>query len=172
MKSHVTWTLWINGSLRHKRCKPVESDCICLALAQPASQAIVLIDERAGRAIANELGIQVAGTAAVIGFAKRHGLIESAKARFERLHDTDFRISKEVIQIAVKRRLHLTGRNPQYKTTARAKTNQCGWSRRFDCVNKRLHVRFQLTDVADMSLGSRSAMASNIKRIDMKTSYS
>jgi predicted nucleic acid-binding protein len=69
-----------------------------LALAQPAGQAIVLIDERAGRAIANELGVQVAGTAAVIGFAKRHGLIESAKARFERLHVSDFRISKEVIQ--------------------------------------------------------------------------
>jgi len=73
-----------------------------LALAQPASQAIVLIDERAGRAIANELGIQVAGTAAVIGFAKRHGLIESAKARFERLHDSDFRISKEEIQTVLR----------------------------------------------------------------------
>ena len=39
-----------------------EVDCICLALAQPAGQAIVLIDERAGRAIANEYGIPVAGT--------------------------------------------------------------------------------------------------------------
>jgi predicted nucleic acid-binding protein len=79
-----------------------ESDCICLALAQPSGQAIVLLDERAGRAIATELGIQVAGTAAVIGFAKRHGLIESAKARFERLHDSDFRISKEVIQTVLR----------------------------------------------------------------------
>ena len=79
-----------------------ESDCICLALTQPQGQAIVLIDERAGRAIANELGIQVAGTAAVIGFAKKHGLIESAKACFERLHDSDFRISKEVIQTVLR----------------------------------------------------------------------
>ena len=79
-----------------------ESDCICLALAQPAGQAIVLMDERAGRAIANEYGIQVAGTAAVIGFAKRHGLIESARACFERLHDSDFRISKEVIQTVLR----------------------------------------------------------------------
>ena len=75
-----------------------EVDCICLALAQPAGQAIVLIDERAGRAIANEYGIPVAGTAAVIGFAKSHGLIESARACFERLHNSDIRISKEVIQ--------------------------------------------------------------------------
>ena len=79
-----------------------ESDCICLALAQPAGQAIVLMDERAGRAIANEYGIHVAGTAAVIGFAKRHGLIESARACFERLHDSDFRISKEVIQTVLR----------------------------------------------------------------------
>jgi predicted nucleic acid-binding protein len=38
----------------------------------------------------------------VIGFANRHGLIESAKARFERLHDSDFRISKEVIQAVLR----------------------------------------------------------------------
>ena len=63
---------------------------------------MVLMDERAGRAIANEYGIHVAGTAAVIGFAKRHGLIESARACFERLHDSDFRISKEVIQTVLR----------------------------------------------------------------------
>ena len=73
-----------------------------MALTQPQGQAIVLIDERAGRAIANELGIQVAGTAAVMGFAKKHGLIESAKACFECLHDSDFRISKEVIQTVLR----------------------------------------------------------------------
>jgi predicted nucleic acid-binding protein len=46
--------------------------------------------------------LQVADTAAVIGFTKRHGLIESANARFERLHDSDFRISKEVIQTVLR----------------------------------------------------------------------
>jgi len=60
------------------------------------------MDDRSVRAIASELGIQVAGTAAVIGFAKRHGLIESAKARFERLHASDFRISAEVIQTVLR----------------------------------------------------------------------
>jgi len=75
-----------------------ETDCIRIALSEDTGNAIILMDERAGRAAANELGIQVAGTAAVIGFAKRHGLIESAKARFARLHASDFRISAEVIQ--------------------------------------------------------------------------
>lgn len=73
-----------------------ETACIRLALAgrQPA---LVLMDERAGRAIARELGLQVAGTAAVIGQAKQRGLIPSARAVFERLHASDFRISATVI---------------------------------------------------------------------------
>lgn len=79
-----------------------ETDCIRIALSESAGNTIILMDERAGRAIANELGFQVAGTAAVIGFAKRHGLIESAKARFERLHASDFRISAEVIQTVLR----------------------------------------------------------------------
>jgi predicted nucleic acid-binding protein len=73
-------------------------DCLSIALSLPAGQCLVLMDERAGRAIAKELGIRVAGTAAVIGFAKQQGLIASAKDSFARLHASDFRISKEVIQ--------------------------------------------------------------------------
>jgi predicted nucleic acid-binding protein len=75
-----------------------EMDCLSIALSLPAGHCLVLMDERAGRATAKELGIQVAGTAAVIGFAKQQGLIASAKDCFARLHASDFRISKEVIQ--------------------------------------------------------------------------
>ena len=80
-----------------------ETDCIRIALSEGATNAILLTDERAGRAIAHEHGIQVAGTAAVIGFARKHGLIESARASFERLHASDFRISAEVIQTVLRR---------------------------------------------------------------------
>jgi predicted nucleic acid-binding protein len=47
-----------------------------------------LIDERAGRAVAEELGLEVAGTAAVIGLAKQKGLITITTARsvFEELY--------------------------------------------------------------------------------------
>ena len=44
----------------------------------------------------------MAGTAAVIGLAKKRGLIDSAKGRFERLHATDFRISAAVIQAVLR----------------------------------------------------------------------
>ena len=79
-----------------------ESACIRIALAQPHS-ALLLMDERAGRAVAQELGLKVAGTAAVIGMAKSRGLIGSATEVFSRLHGSDFRISAEVIRAVLKR---------------------------------------------------------------------
>jgi predicted nucleic acid-binding protein len=73
-----------------------ETACIRIALAQPGP-ILLLMDERAGRAVARELGLRVAGTAAVIGMAKSRGLVPSARDVFARLHASDFRISAEVI---------------------------------------------------------------------------
>ena len=85
-----------------------ETACIRLALAGP-QPALVLMDERAGRAMACELGLQVAGTAAVIGQARQRGLIPSARAVFERLHASDFRISAAVIETILRRVGELDG---------------------------------------------------------------
>ena len=74
-----------------------ETACIRLALAHPGA-SLLLMDERAGRAIAMENGLQVAGTAAVIGMARLRGLIPSAKVVFAHLHASDFRISSAVIR--------------------------------------------------------------------------
>lgn len=87
-----------------------ESACIRLGLnvvlkggeAQTA-KVLILMDERAGRAVAVEHGLRVAGTAAVIGMAKSRGLIVSAKDVFSRLHASDFRISTAVISTVLKR---------------------------------------------------------------------
>jgi predicted nucleic acid-binding protein len=79
-----------------------ESACIRLALAQQ-SKVLLLMDERAGRAVAMEHGLQVAGTAAVIGMAKARGLIVSARTVFENLHASDFRISAVVIRTVLAR---------------------------------------------------------------------
>lgn len=59
---------------------------------------LLIIDEQAGRAAAKELGISIAGTAAVIGMAKQRELIPSAHAVFETLLKTDFRISADIIR--------------------------------------------------------------------------
>jgi len=79
-----------------------EAACIRIALAHGA-EALLLMDERAGRMLAVEHGLRVAGTAAVIGMAKSRGLIPSAKQVFERLHASDFRISAEVIRTVLQR---------------------------------------------------------------------
>ena len=62
-----------------------ETDCINIAM-QHADKVLLVMDERAGRAITKEIGLKVIGTAAI---AKRHGLIHSAREVFERLHQSD-----------------------------------------------------------------------------------
>lgn len=73
-----------------------ETDCINLGLRY-ADQVLLIMDERAGRAVAKEKGLRVIGTAAIIGLAKKRDLIPSARAVFEVLHRSDFRISAAVI---------------------------------------------------------------------------
>jgi predicted nucleic acid-binding protein len=84
-----------------------ESECIGIAVAhrrrRSGNHALVLMGERAGRAVAAEHGLSVAGTAAVIGMAKRTGLIAAARDVFETLHRSDFRISADVIRTVLAR---------------------------------------------------------------------
>ena len=79
-----------------------EAACLRIAAGHPGS-SLVLMDERAGRALAAELGLKVAGTAAIIGMAKTHGLSDSARKVFEGLHQSDFRISADVIRTVLAR---------------------------------------------------------------------
>jgi predicted nucleic acid-binding protein len=73
-----------------------ETDCINLGLSH-AGEVLLIMDERAGRAVAKEKELRVIGTAAIIGLAKKQGLIASARAVFEVLHRSDFRIAAAVI---------------------------------------------------------------------------
>lgn len=79
-----------------------ESACIRIGLAHDGP-ALLLMDERAGRAVAQEHGLHVAGTAGVIGMARSRGWIPSARAAFARLHASDFRISASVIETVLRR---------------------------------------------------------------------
>jgi predicted nucleic acid-binding protein len=79
-----------------------ESACIRVALAH-TGPSLLLMDERAGRAVAQNLALQVAGTAAVIALAQQRGIIPSARAVFARLHGSDFRISADVIRTVLAR---------------------------------------------------------------------
>ena len=79
-----------------------ESACIQIAINHH-DDVLLIMDERAGRAYALEKEILVAGTAAIIGMAKKGGLISSAREVFATLHASDFRISTTVIQTILER---------------------------------------------------------------------
>jgi predicted nucleic acid-binding protein len=79
-----------------------ESDCIRIASSSDAANALILMDERAGRAVAKERGIAVAGTAALIGLAKKRKLIRLAKPLFAKLHASDFRIGANIIETVLR----------------------------------------------------------------------
>ena len=79
-----------------------EAACIRIALASQ-SPALLLIDERAGRALAREHGLRVAGTAALIGIARQRGLVPSAREIFAKLHAAQFRLAPEVIRSVLRR---------------------------------------------------------------------
>ncbi|MBM3344019.1 MAG: DUF3368 domain-containing protein [Betaproteobacteria bacterium] len=79
-----------------------EGEAACIrAAARLAKPALLLMDDRIGRATAVEHGLEVAGTAAIIAMAKRQRMIPSAAAVFERLLQMDFRISAEIISAAL-----------------------------------------------------------------------
>lgn len=94
---------WINvwpdpiDSLLDIDLDPGETDCINLALHHLES-TLLIMDERVGRSVAREKGIQLVGTAALIESAKKRNLIPSARAAFETLHGHDFRIAPAIIK--------------------------------------------------------------------------
>jgi predicted nucleic acid-binding protein len=79
---------------------PGETESILQActLAQQGLSPVLLMDEKAGRAAATELGLPCLGTAAIIAIAKQQGLISSAALVLDQLFQADFRISRGVIR--------------------------------------------------------------------------
>jgi len=72
-----------------------------LAAKNHDGPALILLEDRLARREAGAMGLQVAGTAAVIIMANRRGLVASPATVFERLLQSDFRISPQVIRSAL-----------------------------------------------------------------------
>ena len=74
-----------------------EASAIALALETEKSQLI--IDEKKGRKVAQNLKIDIIGTLKVIQMAKQKGIIQSARPVIEDLQKAGFRFSQKIVNI-------------------------------------------------------------------------
>lgn len=74
-----------------------------LAVAQALPEAIVLLDDLAGRRCAQVLGIPVVGTAGLVLGAKRRGLISEARTALARLQAHGMYLAPKTLQELLRR---------------------------------------------------------------------
>lgn len=75
-----------------------------IVLSKELNADLLIIDEKAGREIAQQLEIQITGLLGVLLIAKKKGLIESVKILMEQLQrEANFRISKSTFNIVLEK---------------------------------------------------------------------
>jgi len=79
-----------------------KGEASAIALALETDDAIVILDDWKARKIAERLRVQVTGTIGVLIKAKHSGIIPSIKPVLLKIRETNFRISDELEQIALK----------------------------------------------------------------------
>lgn len=74
-----------------------EASAMALYLEQ-TEEALLIIDERKGRIIAQELGIKIIGTIGILIKAEENGILANLSEIVEKLEQTDFRLSSKLKQ--------------------------------------------------------------------------
>ncbi len=69
-----------------------------IALASEHEESLLIIDEIKGRKVAKEMGIPLTGSLGVLIAAKNKGHLKAVKPVLEKIQETNFRISKELIK--------------------------------------------------------------------------
>jgi len=75
-----------------------KGEATAIALAAEHENSLLIIDEIKGRKAAKEMGISVTGSLGVLVAAKNKGYIQTVKPLIEKIQNTNFRISKELIE--------------------------------------------------------------------------
>ncbi len=73
-----------------------------IALALEFEECLLIIDERKGRKIAEDLGIETIGSLGILIKAKQRGVINEVREILELIDLTDFRISQSVREAVLK----------------------------------------------------------------------
>lgn len=76
-----------------------EASAIALALEQ--ENCLLIIDDNKGRKFAKQMGLTITGTIGLLIEAKNKGHINSLKTLFEKINETNFRISEKLISYAL-----------------------------------------------------------------------
>ena len=79
-----------------------KGEASAITLALETSNSILLIDEKKGRKIAKNNGLQIIGSLGVILLAKQNNKITSVKSILGLIQKTNFRISESIINIILK----------------------------------------------------------------------
>ncbi len=79
-----------------------KGEASAIALALETADNIVILDDWKARKVAERLGLSVTGTLGVIIKAKNSGIIPTIKPYLNKIRETNFRISDELEQIALK----------------------------------------------------------------------
>ncbi len=79
-----------------------KGEASAIALALSSGKHILILDDCKARKVAERLGLTVTGTLGVIIKAKNTGIVSSIKPYLFKIKGTNFRISEELEQIALK----------------------------------------------------------------------
>lgn len=74
-----------------------KGEASAIALALTFEDSILIIDEKKGRKIAQDLDLEIIGTLRILLLAKEKNLIENIKSEVEKLNQQGFRFSKAII---------------------------------------------------------------------------
>jgi predicted nucleic acid-binding protein len=79
-----------------------EGEITAIALAMDYSDSVLIIDDLKARQVAEKFGLAVKGTIGIVVEAKLRKQIPSIKPLLEKINATNFRLSKNVFQAALK----------------------------------------------------------------------
>lgn len=74
-----------------------------IALAIEETGCLLIMDDLKGRKIATHLNLNITGTLGVLINAKHRGIIDSIKPALEKIKQTDFRLTRKLEQLALRK---------------------------------------------------------------------